>query len=116
MKVITFGEVMLRLAAPQNLRFSQVASFDASFGGGEANVAVSLANFGIPVEFVSKIPSNDIGESCLMTLKKYGVGTTHILRGGERRYSTVTAAKPLSASLAAIGFSIDLSPDFHPPP
>ena len=84
MKVITFGEVMLRLAAPQNLRFSQVVSFDASFGGGEANVAVSLANFGIPVEFVSKIPSNDIGESCLMTLKKYGVGTKHILRGGER--------------------------------
>ena len=84
MKVITFGEVMLRLAAPQNLRFSQVVSFDASFGGGEANVAVSLANFGIPVEFISKIPSNDIGESCLMTLKKYGVGTKHILRGGER--------------------------------
>ncbi|MDE3057457.1 MAG: sugar kinase [Bacteroidota bacterium] len=84
MKVITFGEIMLRLAAPQSLRFSQATSFDATFGGGEANVAVSLANYGIPVEFVSRIPKNDIGEACIMNLKKYGVGTLHILRGGER--------------------------------
>ena len=84
MKVVTFGEIMLRLAAPQNQRFSQAVSFDASFGGGEANVAVSLANYGIAVEFVSRIPNNDIGEACIMTLKKYGVGTNHIIRGGER--------------------------------
>lgn len=84
MKVVTFGEVMLRLATPQNLRFSQAVNFDASFGGGEANVAVSLANYGIPVEFVSRIPKNEIGEACIMNLKKYGVGTSHILRGGER--------------------------------
>lgn len=84
MKVITFGEVMLRLAAPQNQRFSQAVSFDASFGGGEANVAVSLANYGISVEFVSRIPKNDIGESCIMNLKKFGVGTNYIQRGGER--------------------------------
>ena len=84
MKVITFGEIMLRLAAPQNLRFSQVTNFEASFGGGEANVAVSLANYGIPVEFVSRIPKNDIGEACIMNLKKYGVGTNYILRDGER--------------------------------
>ncbi|NWF88359.1 MAG: sugar kinase [Ignavibacteriaceae bacterium] len=84
MKVITFGEVMLRLAAPQNQRFSQAGSFDASFGGGEANVAVSLANYGIAVDFVTRIPKNDIGESCMMDLKKYGVGTNNILRGGER--------------------------------
>jgi 2-dehydro-3-deoxygluconokinase len=82
MKVVTLGEIMLRLAAPQNQRFSQAVSFDASFGGGEANVAVSLANYGIPVEFVSRIPNNDIGEACIMTLKKYGVGTKHIIRGG----------------------------------
>ena len=75
---------MLRLAAPQNLRFSQVTNFEASFGGGEANVAVSLANYGIPVEFVSRIPKNDIGEACIMNLKKYGVGTSYILRDGER--------------------------------
>jgi len=84
MKVVTFGEIMLRLAAPQNQRFSQAVSFDVSFGGGEANVAVSLANYGIPVEFVSRIPNNDIGEACIMTLKKYGVGIKHIVRGGER--------------------------------
>ena len=84
MKVITFGEIMLRLAAPQNLRYSQVTNFEASFGGGEANVAVSLANYGIPVEFVSRIPKNDIGEACIMNLKKYGVGTSYILRDGER--------------------------------
>jgi 2-dehydro-3-deoxygluconokinase len=84
MKVVTFGEVMLRLAAPQNLRFSQAVNFKVSFGGGEANVAVSLANYGIPVEFVSRIPKNDIGDACILNLKKYGVGTKHILRGGER--------------------------------
>ena len=84
MKVVTFGEIMLRLAAPQNQRFSQALSFDVTFGGGEANVAVSLANYGIPVEFVSRIPNNDIGEACIMTLKKYGVGIKHIARGGER--------------------------------
>jgi 2-dehydro-3-deoxygluconokinase len=84
MRVITFGEVMLRLSAPQNLRFSQATNFEATFGGGEANVAVSLANYKIPVEFVSRFPKNDIGESCLMNLKKYGVGTNHILMGGER--------------------------------
>jgi 2-dehydro-3-deoxygluconokinase len=83
MKVVTFGEVMLRLAAPQNLRFSQAVNFEATFGGGEANVAVSLANYKIPVDFVSRIPKNDIGESCIMNLKKYGVGTNHMLRGGE---------------------------------
>ena len=84
MKVITFGEIMFRLATPENQRFSQAVSFDASFGGGEANVAVSLANYGIPVEFVSRIPKNDMGDACIMNLKKYGVGTTNILRGGER--------------------------------
>jgi 2-dehydro-3-deoxygluconokinase len=84
MKVVTFGEIMLRLATPKTQRFSQAVSFDASFGGGEANVAVSLANYGIPVDFVSRIPKNDIGESCIMDLKKYGVGTKNILRGGER--------------------------------
>jgi 2-dehydro-3-deoxygluconokinase len=83
-KVVTFGEIMLRLASPQHLRFSQTTSFDASFGGGEANVAVSLANFGVPVVFISRIPENDLGEACIMSLKKYGVQTSNILRGGER--------------------------------
>ncbi len=83
-KVITFGEIMLRLSTPDHLRFSQATSLDATFGGGEANVAVSLANYGIPVEFVSRIPQNDIGDSCIKTLKSFDVGTKYIVRGGER--------------------------------
>jgi 2-dehydro-3-deoxygluconokinase len=83
-KVVTFGEIMLRLAAPEYQRFNQVKQFDASFGGGESNVAVSLANFGIPVSFVTRLPENDIGNACLQELRKYNVDVSHILRGGER--------------------------------
>ncbi|MDR2138797.1 MAG: sugar kinase [Tannerella sp.] len=83
-KVVTFGEIMLRLATPGYLRFIQSSSLNATFGGGEANVAVSLANCGIPVEFVTRLPSNDIAEWCLAELRKYNVGTGHILRGGDR--------------------------------
>ena len=84
MKIITFGEIMLRLATPEHQRFTQATSFYASFGGGEANVAVSLANFGLPVEFVTRLPQNDLGRSVLMELRKYNVGVNHILWGGER--------------------------------
>ena len=83
-KVITFGEIMLRLATPIHQRFNQVNQFNASFGGGESNVAVSLANFGIPVSFVTRLPENDIGQACIQELRKHNVGTEHILRGGER--------------------------------
>ncbi len=83
-KVVTFGEIMLRLATPDYLRFSQANRFNASFGGGEANVAVSLANYGIPVDFVTRIPQNDIGRACKMDLQKYGVGVNNIVYGGER--------------------------------
>jgi 2-dehydro-3-deoxygluconokinase len=83
-KVVTFGEIMLRLATPDNLRFSQTSGYTATFGGGEANVAVSLANFGIPVEYVTRLPQNDLGTACLMELRRYGVGTQNILRGGKR--------------------------------
>ena len=82
--IVTFGEIMLRLTAPQNLRFSQAVSFEATFGGGEANVAVSLANFNIPVQFVTRLPANDLGDACLRTLRKYNVGTDYILKGGDR--------------------------------
>lgn len=84
MKVITFGEIMLRLATPDYLRFSQSNYFTATFGGGEANVAVSLANYGIPVDFVTRLPKNDIGRACKMDLQKYGVGVENIIYGGER--------------------------------
>ena len=75
---------MLRLATPDHQRFSQANSFNASFGGGEANVAVSLANFGLQTEFVTSLPKNDLGQAVLMELKKYGVGTNYINYGGER--------------------------------
>lgn len=83
-KVVTFGEIMLRLSPPGYKRFDQAGTFEVNFGGGEANVAVSLANYNVPVEFVSRIPTNDIGESCIRQLKGLGVNTTHLLRGGER--------------------------------
>ena len=83
-KIVTFGEIMLRLATPDYLRFCQANQYNATFGGGEANVAISLANFGMNVEFVTRLPQNDIAKTCVMELKKYGVGTQHILYGGER--------------------------------
>ena len=83
-KVVTFGEIMLRLTPPGMRRFSQANSFDVVYGGGESNVAVSLANYGIPVDFVTRLPQNDIGECALMEMRKRGVNTDHIVRGGER--------------------------------
>ncbi len=83
-KIVTFGEVMLRLSPPNQLRFSQARTFDATYGGGESNVAVSLANYGLETEFVTRLPVNDIGDSCLQYLRQYGVGTRFIQRGGNR--------------------------------
>lgn len=83
-KVVTFGEIMLRLATPGYLRFSQAGEFTATFGGGEANVAVSLANYGIPTDFITRLPENDIARACVMDLRKYGVGTSNIIYGGDR--------------------------------
>jgi len=83
-KVVTFGEIMLRLAPPGFLRFSQASHFEVVYGGGESNVAVSLANYGIPVDFVTRLPDNDIGHCALMEMRKKGVGTGKILFGGDR--------------------------------
>ena len=83
-KIVTFGEIMLRLAPPGFQRFTQARSFEAIYGGGEANVAVSLANFGEDVEFVTRLPKNDLGDACMMSLRGYGIRTEHIARGGER--------------------------------
>jgi 2-dehydro-3-deoxygluconokinase len=83
-KVVTFGEIMMRLAPPGFLRFGQARSFDVIYGGGEANVAVSLANFGIEVNYVTRLPNNDLGEACIQFVHQYGVGTDYIVRGGER--------------------------------
>ena len=83
-KVVTFGEIMMRLSPPGFQRFSQARSFDVIYGGGEANVAVSLANYGLPVDYVTRLPDNDLGQACIQYLRQYGVGVDKILRGGER--------------------------------
>lgn len=84
MKVITFGEIMLRLAPHGYLRFSQANEFQATFGGGEANVAVSLSNYGIDACFVTKLPDHEIGQVAINDLRALGVDTSKITRGGER--------------------------------
>ena len=83
-KVVTMGEIMLRLSTPNNERYIQADEFDVCYGGGEANVAVSLANYGHDAEFVTKVPENPIGECAVAALRKYGVETKHIAKGGER--------------------------------
>jgi 2-dehydro-3-deoxygluconokinase len=83
-KVVTFGEIMMRLSPPGFLRFGQARSFDLIYGGGESNVAVSLANYGVQVDFVTRLPANDLGDACIQFLRQYGVGTDKIVRGGDR--------------------------------
>ena len=83
-KVITFGELMLRLAPEGYYRFVQADKLGATFGGGEANVAVSLANYGFDAAFVSKLPTHEIGQAAVNSLRRYGVDTSYIARGGDR--------------------------------
>ena len=115
MKVLTFGEIMLRLKAPGHERFFQSPSLEATFGGGEANVAVSLANYGMDAAFLTVLPKNDIAEACIRELRYFGVDTSRILRGEgrmgiyylqgganqlpskvvyDRAYSSIALAKP----------------------
>ncbi len=83
-KIVTFGEIMLRLAPEGYYRFIQAENFGATYGGGEANVAVSLANYGMDVSFVTKLPKHDIGQAAVNSLRRFGVDTSHIARGGNR--------------------------------
>lgn len=83
-KVVTFGEIMLRLTPPDYKRIVQTDSFEVIYGGGEANVAVSLANFGVDVAYVTKLPDNPVGQAALNALRRYGVNTDYIVRGGDR--------------------------------
>lgn len=83
-KVVTMGEIMLRLSPAGNTRFVQADSFDVIYGGGEANVAVSCANYGHEAYFVTKLPTHEIGQSAVNALRRYGVHTEHIARGGDR--------------------------------
>ena len=84
MKFLTFGEIMLRLKSPGLERFFQSPAFEATFGGGEANVAVSLANYGHDAEYVTALPENELGDCAIAALRKYGVKTDNIARCGER--------------------------------
>ena len=83
-KIITFGEIMLRLSPSSFKRFIQADSFDVTYGGGEANVGVSLANFGFDAYYVTKLPNNPIGDAALNHLRRFGVKTDYIVRGGDR--------------------------------
>ena len=83
-KIVCFGEIMLRLSTPGYLRFEQGASFDVVYGGGEANVAVSLANYGLDTCFVTKVPANPIGQAAVNEMRRYGVDTRFMQKGGER--------------------------------
>ena len=115
MKVLTFGEIMLRLKAPGHERFFQSPMLEATFGGGEANVAVSLANYGMEAEFLTVLPQNDIADACIWELRYFGVDTKKIVRGDgrmgiyyleaganqlpskvvyDRAYSSIALAKP----------------------
>ena len=82
--VVTFGEVMMRLATQRRERFTQSREFEVTYGGGECNVAVSLSLFGIDTTFISAIPKNDIGQACINYIRQYGVNTNSILRSGNR--------------------------------
>ena len=83
-RVVTLGEIMLRLTTPKFTRFEQTDTFDIVYGGGEANVAVSCANYGLDAAFVSKLPDNPIGQAAINSLRALGVDTKHIARGGDR--------------------------------
>ena len=84
MKAVTFGEIMLRLKTLEYLRITQSGSFEASYGGAEANVAVSLATLGDPVSFVTKVPDNPVGQAAINEVRRFGVNVTDVVRGGER--------------------------------
>lgn len=81
-KIVTFGEIMLRLTTPDNLRMQQSREFLVNYGGSEANVAISIANFGGDVEYITRLPDNALGETCLAELRSHNIGTQHILTGG----------------------------------
>lgn len=83
-KVVTFGEVMMRLSPPGRLRLGQARALEVTFGGSEANVAVALAGWGVPVEHVTALPENDLGRACARFLRQFGVGLEHVVWGGPR--------------------------------
>ena len=84
MKILTFGELMLRLKTPEHLKILQADTFEASYGGAEANVAVSLATLGNDVSYVTKVPEHQVGQAAVNEIRRFGVDTSRVLRGGGR--------------------------------
>jgi 2-dehydro-3-deoxygluconokinase len=82
--IVTFGEILMRLSPPGQLRLGQAQTFDVVYGGAEANVAIALAFFGLPVHYVTRLPDNDLGRACLQSLRQYGVGCDFVEMGGDR--------------------------------
>ena len=97
-KIVTFGEIMLRLSPKNNARFTQCNAFEAVYGGGEANTAVSLANFDVDANYVTKLPKHIIGQAAINSLRQYGVGVDHIVRG-TRLVSTSLRRRQASVQL-----------------
>jgi len=83
-KVVTFGEVMMRLTSPDYLRFTQTRSFNVIYAGAEVNVAIALANLGIPVDFITRLSENELGDTCVNYIRQFGVGTNNIIRSEDR--------------------------------
>ena len=112
-KVVTLGEIMLRLSTPDFKRFVQADTFDITYGGGEANVAAALCNYGLNGTFVSKVPNNAIGQSAINHLRRYGVDTQFVARGGDRLgiYFLETGASMRASLLSRFWvLAIDLLP------
>ena len=109
---------MLRLSTPGYLRFGQAGQYDATFGGGEANVAVSLANYGMDAKFVTRLPDNDIARACVKDLRSYGVDTSGIIYGGDRLgiyfLETGAVSRPSKVVYDRAGSSIATPPMRHP--
>ena len=106
-KIVTMGEIMLRLSTPGNSRFVQSDSFDVNYGGGEANVAVSLQNYGNEAFFISKIPAHEIGQAAINSLRRFGVHVSFVARGGDRsvrpRRMTSTSTPSSAMPTGSIG-------------
>ncbi|RGZ00670.1 sugar kinase [Clostridium sp. AM58-1XD] len=113
-KIVTMGEIMMRLSTPNHERFIQADEFEVNYGGGEANVAVSLANYGHETDYVTAVPGNPIGECAVAALRKYHVGTSHIARWGERLgiyfLESGTAMRPSNVIYDRAGSSISEAP------
>ena len=104
MRVVTFGELMVRLQPFNYERFVQANNLEFSFGGGEANVAVSLANYGLDAAFVTKLPAHAIGQAAVNSLRRYGVDTSMITRGGDRvgRRALLSAVPSASTTVPTV--------------